>query len=104
MKLIKAVRQRNKKAVQDIIAKAVKIYGSSEPEAQQANTVYGDMDVRMLDKKSKWQIADVTLASIMRATQCISDKEDRKVETAKLISTSQLRILFNDIDSGNDFL
>ena len=104
MKLIKAVRQRNKKAVQDIIAKAVKVYDSAEPVAHQANTVYGDMDVRMLDKKSKWQIADATLASIMRDTQCISDKADRKVETAKLIATSQLRILFNDIDSGNDFL
>jgi len=104
MKLIKAVRSRNKKAVQEIVAKAVKVYNSKEPKADRENTVYGDMDVRMLDKESKWQTADATLASIMRQTESVPKGQDNKVEVAKIIATSQLRILFDDIDSGSDFL
>ena len=62
MKLIEAVRSKNKKAVQAIVAKAAKVYNSTEPESERTNTVYGDMDIRMLDKKSKWQIANAILA------------------------------------------
>ncbi len=104
MKLIQAIRTKNKKAVKEIVTKAVKVYSSSEPVATTADTVYGEMDIRMLDKKSKWQIADATLASIMRKVQEIDTKQDIKVETAKIIATSQLRILFDNINSTNDFL
>ncbi len=104
MKLVQAIREKNKKAVQDIVKKAVKSYNATEPEAIEVNTVYGDMDIRMLDKKSKWQIARNILADIMMATKSIPSKADRKVEIAKLISTSQLRIIFNDFESDNDFL
>ncbi len=104
MKLVKAVRTKNKKAVQDIVAKAVKVYNSEVPEAKRANTVFGDMDVRSLDGKSKWQIATSELAGIMRAVEYIPSEADNKVETAKIIATSQLRILFEDFESDNDFL
>ena len=104
MKLIEAVRTKNKKAVQSIVNKAVKTYNSTAPEPIDVNTVFGDMDIRMLDKKSKWQVATSELANIMRAVKCIPKKADRKVETAKIIAESQLRILFTDVDSGNDFL
>ena len=104
MKLIEAVRSKNKKAVQSIVGKAAKVYNSAEPTAERANTVYGDMDVRMLDKKSKWQIANATLASILRQVECIPSKADTKVETAKIIATSQLRVLFNKPVTENDFL
>ena len=104
MKLVKAVRTKNKKAVQAIVNRAVAIYNAEEPEALRANTVFGDMDVRSLDTKSKWQIATSELASIMQQVECISSDEDNKVETAKIIATSQLRILFEDFESDNDFL
>ncbi len=104
MKLIEAVRRKDKDAVLKIVNKAVKVYQAAEPEAKTTNTVYGDLDVRMLDKKSKWQIANAELVRIMNAVKCIPDGADKKVETAKIIATSQLRVLFNDIDSGNDFL
>ncbi len=104
MKLIEAVRSKNKKAVQAIVAKATKTYNSAEPAAERANTVYGDMDIRMLDKKSKWQIANATLATAMRQVECIPEDADSKVETAKIIATSQLRVLFNDPVIENDFL
>ena len=104
MKLVEAVRTKNKKAVQDIVAKAVKVYDAEMPDAGRAETVYGDMDVRSLDKKSKWTIANSTLASIMRQVECIPSDDDNKVETAKIIATSQLRVLFEDFESGNTFL
>jgi predicted Zn-dependent protease len=104
MKLIEAVRKKDKAAIQKIVNKAVKVYQASEPEPETANTVFGELDVRMLDKKSKWQIANATLVNIMNAVKCIPEGADRKVETAKIIATSQLRILFDDIDSGNEFL
>ncbi len=104
MKLVEAVRSKNKKAVQDIVNKAVKIYNAETPEAGRADTVYGSMDVRSLDKKSKWSIATSTLATIMRQVECIPKDADNKVETAKIIATSQLRVLFEDFESGNDFL
>ena len=104
MKLIKAVRKRDAEAVQAIVAKAVKVYGGKAPKAERENTVYGEMDVRLLDKKSKWQVADAVLAGIFRAVEVIPKDADNKVETAKITATSQLRILFTDVDSGNDFL
>ncbi len=104
MKLVKAIRTKNKEAVQAIVKSAVKVYNSEVPKAQRVNTVYGDMDVRSLDKKSKWQIATSELAGIMRAVETIPSKADNKVETAKIIATSQLRILFEDFESDNDFL
>jgi hypothetical protein len=104
MKLIEAVRKKDKAAVKKIVDKAVKVYQAAEPEPQIVDTVYGDLDVRMLDKKSKWQVANTALVDIMNAVKCIPEGADRKVETAKIIATSQLRILFDDIDSGNEFL
>ena len=104
MKLIEAVRNKDKKAVQTIVAKAVKTYNATEPEPQDVNTVYGDMDIRMLDKKSKWQVATSELVNIRREVKCIPSDADVKVETAKLIATSQLRILFDEAESDNDFL
>ncbi len=103
-KLIEAVRKKDKQAVQAIVAKAVKVYKSVAPEAEEVLTVYGDLDPRMLDKKSKWQVANASLVQIMRDVKAISKTDDRKVETARIIANSQLRILFDDIDSGNEFL
>lgn len=104
MKLIEAVRAKDEKAVKDIVAKAVKVYDASKPKAGTECTVYGNIDVRMLDLESKWEVATAQLVEIMQAVKAIPKGADSKVETAKVIATSQLRILFDDIDSGNDFL
>ncbi len=104
MKLIEAVRTKNKKAVQSNVAKAVKTYNATVPEPIDVNTVFGDMDIRMLDKKSKWRVATSELLNIRRATKCIPSSADRKVETAKIIAESQLRILFDEPEEDNDFL
>ena len=104
MKLIEAVRNKNKKAVLAIVAKAVKTYTSTEPAPIEVNTVYGEMDIRMLDRKSKWQMATSELVKIRQLTKCIGKDADKKVETAKIIAESQLRILFDEPEDDGYFL
>ncbi len=104
MKLMKAISTKNKNEVKNIVAKAVKIYNGTEPVAREVNTAFGDMDIRMLDNKSKWHIARSELAQISRAVKCIPESADNRVETAKIIANSQLRILFDSFDSDNEFI
>lgn len=91
MSLSKAITNKDKKLLREVVDKAVSIYGAKQPAEPSIETVNGPMQVSMavgIDKKAYWVLAIQAYTEIVNTP--LPSKGDDQVEIAKLIAGNEV--------------
>ena len=88
MKFSEAIKTQDINGLTEVVDRAVAIYGATQPEEPEVETVYGPtLFSAVIDDESRWQLAALAYVEVITEAKHIPEGCDKKVEVAKLIAT-----------------
>ena len=108
MSLSNAIKNRDSKELKETVEAAINLYCQKLPDEARAmvNTIHGDMPISMIfDEDTKWNVITSEYVAICNKVKSLNPDCDKKIETAKLISSSAiLRHAVEDSKTSSDDL